>query len=307
MTKLTGKGRPTMNTPGEVGQYYEDLNTGDIYECRRSSKYSPTHHAPVGGYWWELRAKGENIREHGDIFGGSGGSGEVSWNDLKDKPFEDNSFAFNWDGDTGKVDFAPDGMLYLISDTITSFDMIGEAEYKIRASVGGNEFESDVEYISPGDAEELIEGVYILNLEGIVLGNVNVDALLFAFEHDANLQGVEFKAGLYGALDPQIGYVCHLHKRDIVQLPGEYVVSTKRYYALDNRIYRDWQKTEEVDNFWSEWETVVRNGMIPFIVDENDQGNMYMITSARSTGNGYSIIECGSKTFYDNGHSDEPS
>ena len=69
MTKLTGKGRPTMNTPGEVGQYYEDLNTGDIYECRRSSKYSPTHHAPVGGYWWELRAKGEDRNDHGDFYG----------------------------------------------------------------------------------------------------------------------------------------------------------------------------------------------------------------------------------------------
>lgn len=68
MTKLTGNGRPTMNTPGEVGQYYEDLNTGDIYECRRSSKYSPTHGAPVGGYWWELRVSGEDIKEHGDLY-----------------------------------------------------------------------------------------------------------------------------------------------------------------------------------------------------------------------------------------------
>ena len=69
MLKLTGHGRPTVYTPGKLGQYYEDLNTGDVYECRRDSKFSPTHGAPVGGYIWELRATGEDIREHQEIVG----------------------------------------------------------------------------------------------------------------------------------------------------------------------------------------------------------------------------------------------
>ena len=71
MEKLTGHGRPSAHFAGEVGQHYEDLDTGDIYECRISSQYSPTHGWPVGGYVWERRAKGEDIRE---LFG-SGGSG----------------------------------------------------------------------------------------------------------------------------------------------------------------------------------------------------------------------------------------
>lgn len=74
MDKLTGHGRPYPKFAGEVGQHYEDLDTGDIYECRIASEYSPTHGWPVGGYVWELRAKGEDIQEiYGS--GGSGGGG----------------------------------------------------------------------------------------------------------------------------------------------------------------------------------------------------------------------------------------
>ena len=76
MNKLTGNGRPTVYTHGQLGQYYEDLTTGDIYECRQSSKYSKLHGAPVGGYIWELRASGEDRAEHSEFFGGGdGGSG----------------------------------------------------------------------------------------------------------------------------------------------------------------------------------------------------------------------------------------
>lgn len=63
MNKLTGHGHPNPRLVGEVGQHYEDLDTGDIYECRVASKYSPTHGWPVGGYVWERRAKGEDMRE----------------------------------------------------------------------------------------------------------------------------------------------------------------------------------------------------------------------------------------------------
>ena len=72
MDKLTGHGRPSPRTVGEVGQHYEDLDTGDIYECRIAQEHSPTHGWPVGGYVWERRAKGEDIRE---IYGSGGNAG----------------------------------------------------------------------------------------------------------------------------------------------------------------------------------------------------------------------------------------
>lgn len=76
MEKLTGYGHPHNRLVGEVGQHYEDLNTGDLYECRIASEYSRIHGWPVGGYVWELRAKGEDIRE---LFGsGDGSQGGIS-------------------------------------------------------------------------------------------------------------------------------------------------------------------------------------------------------------------------------------
>ena len=70
MIKLTGNGRPTPHTKGELGQFYQDLTTGDIYECRVSSEFSKLHGAPIGGYQWELRATGENIEEHAVFYEG---------------------------------------------------------------------------------------------------------------------------------------------------------------------------------------------------------------------------------------------
>ena len=84
MEKLQGKGRPSNHLAGQVGQWYEDTNTGDIYECRIANEYSTLHGAPVGGYVWERRARGEDIRE---LYGSGSSSGVTSWNDLTDKPF----------------------------------------------------------------------------------------------------------------------------------------------------------------------------------------------------------------------------
>lgn len=58
MEMLTGNGKPTRNTKGLKGQFYKDLDTGDIYECELSSEFSTLHHSPVGGYLWKLRVDG---------------------------------------------------------------------------------------------------------------------------------------------------------------------------------------------------------------------------------------------------------
>lgn len=76
MEKLTGHGIPSAHLVGEVGQHYEDLDTGDLYECRIAEQYSPTHGWPVGGYVWEKRATGEDIQE---LFGSGGGSGGMDF------------------------------------------------------------------------------------------------------------------------------------------------------------------------------------------------------------------------------------
>lgn len=70
MNKLTGHGVPSKRLVGEVGQYYEDLDTGDLYECRVASEHSKLHGPIMGGYVWELRAKGEDVKE---LYGSGGG------------------------------------------------------------------------------------------------------------------------------------------------------------------------------------------------------------------------------------------
>lgn len=74
MEKLTGHGQPHKHLPGEVGQYYEDLNTGDIYECLIAQPYSPTHGWPVGGYIWDKVLDGDDVELTQEVVGGGSGN-----------------------------------------------------------------------------------------------------------------------------------------------------------------------------------------------------------------------------------------
>lgn len=67
--RLTGKGAPTRMTKGVIGQHYEDLNTGNIYECLVASEQSKLNGAIGGGYVWKLKYTGEDRRDHEAIFG----------------------------------------------------------------------------------------------------------------------------------------------------------------------------------------------------------------------------------------------
>lgn len=76
--RLTGKGVPTRMTVGVVGQHYEDLNTGNIYECLVASEHSKLNGNIGGGYVWKLKYTGDDRRDHEAIFGvGSSGGGNM--------------------------------------------------------------------------------------------------------------------------------------------------------------------------------------------------------------------------------------
>ena len=70
MNKITGNGCPTYELEASVGQFYEDLDTGNVYECQ-----SITNVADTVTYNWVLRAHGEHIDDHAEIFGGGGSAG----------------------------------------------------------------------------------------------------------------------------------------------------------------------------------------------------------------------------------------
>lgn len=70
--RLTGNGAPTRMTVGVVGQHYEDLDTGNIYECLVASETSRLHGDIGGGYVWKRHVTGEDRLDHEAIFGGGG-------------------------------------------------------------------------------------------------------------------------------------------------------------------------------------------------------------------------------------------
>ena len=94
MNKITGNGCPAYDLEASVGQFYEDLDTGNVYECQ-----SITNVADTVTYNWVLRAHGEHIDDHAEIFGGGSSSGggafivkltwDEEWNGSVDKTFEE--------------------------------------------------------------------------------------------------------------------------------------------------------------------------------------------------------------------------
>ena len=76
MSKIIGKRPPTEKTPGILGQEYIDSTTGKTYVCTYVN-YGAVNDEPAG----EIEGRYTWVE-------GSGG-GASSWNDLKDRPFDE--------------------------------------------------------------------------------------------------------------------------------------------------------------------------------------------------------------------------
>lgn len=112
-------GAPTENTVGFIGEIYEDTNTGTRYECVGMYKISKSNgNGPDCEYVWDKIDMIEEKR----IPGGSGGAS--SWNDLEDKPFEDNKFCIEYDFAVIPDVAINDGGMYWykISDLIPTYE-----------------------------------------------------------------------------------------------------------------------------------------------------------------------------------------
>lgn len=89
-------GAPTENTPGNEGDLYVDMNTGDVYRCY-GDKTTGNDQGFVTVYAKTVANTTFDWRKT------SGGSGGVSsWNDLTDKPFGESLIEYiEWDGVVG--------------------------------------------------------------------------------------------------------------------------------------------------------------------------------------------------------------
>lgn len=59
MELLTGFGPPFNSTPGQAGQCYKDLNTGDIYKCCQAIDIHTPHFDQAAEYRWKLHIEGD--------------------------------------------------------------------------------------------------------------------------------------------------------------------------------------------------------------------------------------------------------
>ena len=59
MELLTGFGPPFNSTPGQPGQCYKDLNTGDIYKCCQAIDIHTPHFDQAAEYRWKLHIEGD--------------------------------------------------------------------------------------------------------------------------------------------------------------------------------------------------------------------------------------------------------
>lgn len=125
-------GAPTETTPGNAGDLYVDLNTGDVYECEgdqtegKDQGFVTVYAKDITNtkYSWKLK---------------SGSGGVSSWNDLTDRPFYEyeeeyeetvvvtEEMTVEWDGvigDRETVDYAGMKLVHVSDCVVPSLDAV---------------------------------------------------------------------------------------------------------------------------------------------------------------------------------------
>lgn len=120
MNKMTGQGCPSNKLQGAIGQFYENTNNGDIYECQSILKDCNG----VSCCNWVLRASGEHIDDHAEIFGSGGGSGLPTGGTAHQQLVTDKDGNAVWEE---KLCYKEDGRAEIAPET--QFDNTNEGRY----------------------------------------------------------------------------------------------------------------------------------------------------------------------------------
>lgn len=118
MAKIIGRGAPTSKTYGILGQEYMDKLTGKRYICIKSATVTSD--------------KAGEADHHCEWIEESVGGGASSWNDLKDKPFSDDTpESITWDGE---ID---DKETIILPDDIGIFVKVSDTPFPKESIIGG--------------------------------------------------------------------------------------------------------------------------------------------------------------------------
>ena len=204
-----------------------------------------------------------------------GGGGAKHWNDIEGKPFGEELKSV-------ELEFRPDTKLYKVSHPFGEF-IVGQ---RYTVIFDGTEY-TDLEVFDDegvprlGDSPEK-ELPFSIHTEGSTMYAIVSDD---EQTHTIKVEGTA---------------ICHLNP--LYLPPLGYCL---RFVHMDGHIYDEHEN--EVTSLYAIWDkNALYNGKIMMLMDNSsDEVTWHLITSAKSSGRGYSIISCGNKTFYDNGHIEE--
>lgn len=91
-----------------------------------------------------------------------------------------------------------------------------------------------------------------------------------------------------------------VHKIDPKYISG---IAPRLLIAKGNRMYSDKELTNELQVIEALWRSDILAGRLVFVLDSDDEGKVYLITSVINTGKGSNEVHCGHKVFYTNGYS----
>lgn len=204
ITIKKGVGAPTTNTAGFIGEIYEDTNTGNRFECTGMYKTTgATAYGPDYDYIWEkIDVIPEKFLPEGM------GGGASSWNDLKDKPFYDETVVYYEyvDGYTPieSVEAGDGQYLYKVSNTpLTKAELIG----------------TELMFVSPyGDFTETINEVDESTPNVIM----NIDGTIISVSADVSADGVTLTTGLW-VIYAEEAYLSKVYKPSIKKLDAKFL------------------------------------------------------------------------------------
>ena len=263
MAKIIGRGAPTDKTYGILGQEYMDKLTGKRYICIKSATVTS-----------DKAGEADHICEWVEE---SAGGGASSWNDLKDKPFgDDTPEPITWDGEIGERECVvnPDDesfKLVKVSDIPLSVESLIGGEFTITPIVAPSTARvsapptDDITFtITEDDIESPMDGFLIVDSDAIL--SIDLDSL-------ESVPGVVLTRGVYFT-NYSDAYVSKLtFAPQVKKLDDQYLPPVTKFYRIDatGSLYMAPYLSEESTAHSRDIDNALARG--PIVIYEVSSGN----------------------------------
>lgn len=174
-----------------------------------------------------------------------GGGGASSWNDLEDKPFEDNTVVYYEGNDYTGLEKVVD-----VADEICFYCKLSEKTPNLNELVGLC-VESNVGHSFVVAEDSLVEEEGWIDVGGVFL--VALD--------DVNLDGTALGRGIWVRLHDEDGFwITKVYKESIKKMDSKYVNLYTRLYGMGSNLFHD--KACEHGVTKAELDKIISNGLV---------------------------------------------